>query len=156
VIVDRLALSGTTIGGRPSGAWARGYRAGEPVASWDLSGMPGTGDVWSTARDIAAFVTAVHTGALLSPAAQQLLRQASVATRGPDETASQVRTNRYGLGHFIGSVNGQEARVHPGDNPGYQALAVWLPARAVAVAVLSNDETDDLDGVVSEAVGGLD
>jgi CubicO group peptidase (beta-lactamase class C family) len=156
VIVDRVPLPGTTIGHEPSTAPARGYRAGEPVAPWDLSRMPGTGDVWSTARDVAAFVTAVHTGALLSSAAQHVLRGTSVPTRSSDDGASRVTTNRYALGHFIGSVNGHPARLHPGDNPGYQALAAWLPAPEVAVAVLSNDETDDLSAVLSDSVADLD
>jgi CubicO group peptidase (beta-lactamase class C family) len=155
LIIDKLALEGTTVASEPIGALARGYRDGQPVAPWDLSGMPGTGDVWSTAFDVAAFVTAVHDGGLLPPRAQELLRGTSVPLSRTRDEASPVVASRYGLGHFIGSVNGQDARLHPGDNPGYQALAAWLPSTGTAVVVLSNDETDDVEAVLSEAAAGL-
>jgi hypothetical protein len=64
---------------------------------------------------------------------------------------SPVVTTRYALGHFIGSINGQDVRMHPGDNPGYQVLAAWFPATGTVV-LLSNEETDDLEAALSEAV----
>jgi Beta-lactamase class C and other penicillin binding proteins len=73
LIMDKLALDGTTILTEPTGEVARGYCDGRPP--WDLSSVPGTGDVWSTAVDVAAFITAVHNGALLSVRAHEVLRE---------------------------------------------------------------------------------
>ena len=53
-ILSPLRLTQATVGGVP-GAAARGYKDGQPVAPWDLDAMPGTGDIWSTARDLTRF-----------------------------------------------------------------------------------------------------
>jgi CubicO group peptidase (beta-lactamase class C family) len=156
LVIDPLALAGTTVGERADNPVARGYSHGEPVAPWDLTSMPGTGDVWSTARDIATFVTALHDGGLLPPRARALLREIRVPIVNQDDGSSDVATQWYGLGHFIGTVGGRNARLHPGDNPGYQSLAAWLPETRTAVVLLSNDEADDLEGVLSEAVQSAD
>lgn len=151
LIIDPLALAATTIGTTPKGQIARGYRRGQPVPPWDLASMPGTGDVWSSALDVGAFLTALHDGGLLPPSALTILRNTNVPLgRGADRSAP-VATTGYSLGHFIGSVNGRPARLHPGDNPGYQALAAWFPANGTAIVILSNDETDDLEAVLADA-----
>jgi CubicO group peptidase (beta-lactamase class C family) len=152
LIIDDLALTGTTIGTQPTGEFARGYHGGQSVPSWDLLSMPGTGDVWSHAPDVATFVTAVHDGTLLLPRARALLRETSVPLRQTQQEPSPVVTTRYALGHFIGTVHGQDARLHPGDNPGYQALAAWLPATGTVIVLLSNEETDDLEAELAHAL----
>lgn len=77
LIIDKLALSGTTIGSPPSDQVARGYRDGQDVPPWDLSTMPGTGDVWSTALDVAAFITALHEGTGCATASRRQSRISS-------------------------------------------------------------------------------
>jgi CubicO group peptidase (beta-lactamase class C family) len=156
LIVEHLALMNTTIGSVPRGEAARGYRDEQPVPSWNLESMPGTGDVWSSALDVATFITAVHAGALLSPQAQSTFRNVSVALGRRQDDSAPVATRRYGLGHFIGSVDGHEARLHPGDNPGYQAFAAWLPATHTTIVVISNDETDDPEATLTAAHRQLD
>jgi CubicO group peptidase (beta-lactamase class C family) len=54
-ILSPLRLAATTVGGRPSGLAASGYRDGRPVPPFDLDAMPGTGDIWSTAADVSRF-----------------------------------------------------------------------------------------------------
>ena len=151
-ILEPLGLTGTTIGTPPSGPRAHGTRQGQPVASWDLSTMSGTGDIWSTARDVATFVAAVHDGSLLPAAAQRLLHDTSVALGRPTAPAAPVITTGYALGHFVGAVSGHPARLHPGDNPGYQALAAWLPSTGTTIVVLSNDEADDVESLLVQAI----
>jgi len=64
-ILSPLKLIETTIGGVPEAA-AKGYNDGEPVESWDLDAMPGTGDIWSTVAELTRFTVALHSGELLS------------------------------------------------------------------------------------------
>lgn len=61
-----LGLTSSSVGGVPAGAVAaRGYRDGQPVTSWLLEAMPGTGDICSTVGDLARFTAAVHSGSLI-------------------------------------------------------------------------------------------
>lgn len=150
-IVDRLGLSRTTVG--PSGdAVAHGYRCGAPVTPWQLHTIPGTGDIYSTARDLARFITALHTGGLLPETVQPVLYDTHVALGRPADPTTCIVTNRYGLGHFRGTIDGHFAYLHPGDNPGYQSLAAWLPEIDTVVVALSNDEAEDLEQSVVEFV----
>jgi CubicO group peptidase (beta-lactamase class C family) len=151
-IIDRLSLSSTTVG-RPGGSdAARGYRRGDPVAPWQLHTMPGTGDIWSSAGDLARFLTALHDGGLLPERVQPTLHDITVSQGCATNSTSRVTTSRYGLGHFHGTIDEQFAYLHPGDNPGYQSLAAWLPATRTLVVALSNDEDDDIEQTVADLV----
>ena len=153
LVIEQLGLTATTVGSpAPRRRAASGYRDGEPVKPWDLSSVPGTGDVWSTAADLVVFVRALHTGRLLTAPAQTLLYE----VRAPhEETGSaRVQARAYAAGHFIGTVDGRPAHLHPGDNPGYQSLAVWLPDASKAAVVLTNDEACDVAQVLAEVVKG--
>lgn len=160
-VLDPLRLDATSVGSAPDGV-ARGYRDGVPVPTWPLHTMPGTGDICSTARDLARFLTALHTGALLPGTTQSVLYGDAVDLGDPVDPGDQggppaeIVLKRYGLGHFRATVDRRAAFLHPGDNPGYQALAAWLPdTRTVAVA-LSNDEADDLERCVVELLRRAD
>jgi CubicO group peptidase (beta-lactamase class C family) len=145
-ILVPLGLTGTTAGHAPAGA-ARGYSGGQPVPSWDLTSMPGTGDLWSTARDLTRFVTALHTGQLISPASLGAMCTPHAPLHDDDEN---LITTGYGYGMFTGTFAGQAARYHPGDNPGYQSFAVWLPDRLASIVILANDEAVDMTTLVSK------
>jgi CubicO group peptidase (beta-lactamase class C family) len=148
-IIEPLALSDTTVGQAWAVGAALGYKSGAPVTPWELHTMPGTGDIWSSADDIARFVTAVHQGGLLPEGVQRTLHAVTVDV-GPGNESGPVRVTGYGLGHFVGTVNGRFAYLHPGDNPGYVSLAAWVPATQTAAVVLSNEETDNVDQAVAE------
>lgn len=150
LVIEPLGLTATSLGSPGTGPAALGYRAGESVPSWDLGSMPGTGDVWSTVADLARFVAALHTGELLPPSVQVLLHEVRVPYA--DSSDSRVRASAYAAGHFVGTVDGQPACLHPGDNPGYQSLALWLPETSTTVVALSNDEADDIESVAADAV----
>ena len=154
LVIEQLGLTATTVGSpAPRRRAASGYRDGEPVKPWDLSSVPGTGDVWcEQAADLVVFVRALHTGRLLTAPAQTLLYE----VRAPhEETGSaRVQARAYAAGHFIGTVDGRPAHLHPGDNPGYQSLAVWLPDASKAAVVLTNDEACDVAQVLAEVVKG--
>ena len=132
-IFERLGLSSTNTGPPPLSAdVAHGHRDGSPVPPWDLASMAGTGDIWSTAGDVARFTWALHTGGLLPSELYRLMI-----------TPSSVAP--YGYGMYVGQYAGRPARYHTGDNPGFVSLAAWFPEESVALAVLSNDEVTDLD-----------
>jgi len=94
LIIKRLALANTTIASMPDRLVARGYRAGLPVPPWDLHSMPGTGDVWSSAVDVARFITALHEGGLLPPRLQVMLRDTTVPLGRGQDASAQVTTKR--------------------------------------------------------------
>ncbi|TDP97162.1 beta-lactamase [Labedaea rhizosphaerae] len=111
--------------------------------------MAGTGDVWSTAADLARCTEAVHKGRILSEASHALLTKAHVpAQDGPD--TGWMTSASYGYGVFLGTVAGTPAVYHTGDNPGYKAMNVWLPERAASIAIVANDDATKLEQVLEE------
>jgi CubicO group peptidase (beta-lactamase class C family) len=155
-----LGLTSTSAGGLPAGAAAaRGYRNGQPVTPWPLDRMPGTGDICSTVGDLARFTAAVHSGSLIR---QQRFAQAMITPHVPVPDGQGtgdgwVTCDGYGYGQFIGHIAGHTAYFHPGDNPGYQSLAVWLPGQEVCAVILTNDEASDTEALLRQLIPvGLD
>jgi CubicO group peptidase (beta-lactamase class C family) len=143
-----LGLESTVAGRIPAGA-ARGHNDGKPVPTGDFTAMPGTGDVWSTAADLARYTHGVHSGAILSAASLALLTKAHVpAQDGPDTDFMTCRS--YGYGVFLGTVAGTPVVYHTGDNPGYKSMNAWVPDRAASIAILTNDEATKLEQVLEE------
>lgn len=155
-ILIPLGLTEMIIGRRPTDDVALGYRCGRLVPAWPLDTMPGTGDICCSANDLARFVTALHEGTLLPAGVQPLLHHLALRQPVPQAPASieqptkLITTTHYCAGHFHGTVNGRPAYLHPGDNPGYQSLAAWLPDANAVIVALSNDEHDDIDKAVDE------
>lgn len=154
-IIEALGLSDTTVGQSTVRNGAFGYRDGVSVTPWDLHTMPGTGDIWSTADDLARFVNARYDGDLIPRSTRAALLDVRVE-QGMWESSGPVLVSGYGLGQFFGTIRGQAAYFHPGDNPGYQSFAGWIPATRSAVVVLGNDEGDDIDQCVADLLGRLE
>lgn len=150
LILEPLGMTSTHLGLPRPGLTARGYRSGRPVPSWDLTSMPGTGDMWSTAADLARFVSALHTGHLLPAAVQESLYQPGLPLNAAP--GGRLRAEAYHAGHFSGSLDGPPAFLHPGDNPGYQCLVVWLPETSTSVVILTNEETADVEAIATKAL----
>ena len=55
----------------------------------------------------------------------------------------------YGYGTFLGRLEGREARINPGDNPGYQSLLAYLPDDDVDLAGLCNEDAG-LNGALAD------
>jgi CubicO group peptidase (beta-lactamase class C family) len=153
-ILDPLDLTATSIGGPPPEPAARGYRDGQPVTPFDLAAMTGTGDIWSTAADLARFTAALHAGNLITNESLHAMLTPHAPIADDDET---LITTGYGYGMFTGTFAGQPAYYHPGDNPGYRSFAGWLPDLAASLVVLANDEsvgmTDLLRQLLPVALG---
>src|SRR5580704_8764825 len=148
-ILSPLRLIQTTAGGTPRGA-ARGYKDGQPVPSWDLDAMPGTGDIWSTAGDLTRFTAALHSGELIAASSLRAMCTAHAPLDDDDEGEPRLTTTGYGYGMFAGVFAGRPAWYHPGDNPGFQSLACWIPDRAASIVILVNDEPVSITGLVRQ------
>jgi len=154
-ILGPLDLTATSVGGPPPEPAARGYRDGRPVTPFDLAAMTGTGDIWSTAADLARFTAALHAGNLITNESLHAMLTPHAPIEDDDET---LITTGYGYGMFTGTFAGQAAYYHPGDNPGYQSFSGWLPDLAASLVVLANDEsvsmTDLLRQLLPAALDG--
>lgn len=148
-ILSPLKLTQTTVGGAPAAA-ARGYRDGQPVPPWDLDAMPGTGDIWSTTGDLTRFTAALHSGELVAASSLRAMCTAHAAIDDDDDGEPRLITTGYGYGMFTGIFAGQPAYYHPGDNPGYQSLACWLPDPAASIVILVNDEAASITGLLRQ------
>jgi CubicO group peptidase (beta-lactamase class C family) len=148
-ILSPLQLTHTTVGGVP-GAAARGYRDGQPVPAWDLDAMPGTGEIWSTAGDLTRFTAALHRGELITAGSLRAMCTAHAPLDDDDDGEPRLTTTGYGYGMFTGIFAGHAAYYHPGDNPGYQSLACWIPDRAASIVILVNDEAASIPGLLRQ------
>jgi CubicO group peptidase (beta-lactamase class C family) len=148
-ILAPLKLTQTTVGGEPASA-ARGYRDGQPVAPLDLGAMPGTGDIWSTAGDLTRFTAALHSGELVSASSLRAMCTAHAVLEDDDDGEPRLVTTGYGYGMYTGIFAGRAALYHPGDDPGYQSFACWIPDRAASIVILVNDETASVTGLVRQ------
>jgi CubicO group peptidase (beta-lactamase class C family) len=148
-ILSPLQLTQTTVGGAPATA-ARGHKDGQPVAPFDLDTMPGTGDIWSTAGDLTRFITALHSGQLIAASSLRAMCTAHAALDDDEEGEPRLTTTGYGYGMFTGIFAGHAACYHPGDNPGYQSLACWIPDQAASIIILVNDEAASITGLLRQ------
>jgi len=152
-ILSPLGLTGTSVGGVPSGApVARGYLAGRPVPAWDLDTMGGTGDIWSTAGDLTRFTVALHGGGLVGSGSLRAMRTPHAPLPADQAGDPQFSAGGYGYGMFSGDVGGHPAYYHPGDNPGYRSFVAWIPDLAASVVMLVNDEDTDVDNLIGQLI----
>jgi len=156
-ILSPLGLASTTAGAAPAGpAMARGHRNGQPVPSWDLSAMAGTGDICSTVGDLARYTTALHSGELLTADSLRLMCTPHAPAGGGRSGGGQsggdgwLASDGYGYGHYIGTIGGRAAYFHSGDNPGYLSFAGWIPGDEVSAVILANDEAADLEDLLKQ------
>ena len=67
-----------------------------------------------------------------------------------DDGEPRLTTTGYGYGMFTGIFAGHPACYHPGDNPGYQSMACWLPDRAASIVILVNDGAASIPGLLRQ------
>ena len=151
-ILAPLKLTETTVGSAPCDL-ARGYEDGQPVPPWDLHAMPGTGDICSTAGDVTRFTTALHCGELITASSLRAMCTAHAPLDDEDGGEPRLITTGYGYGMFSGDFAGHAACYHPGDNPGYQSFACWIPDRAASIVILTNDEDVTVTAVLRQLLG---
>ena len=134
---------------------AQGYSDGQPLDSFDLDVVGiGAGDVSSTGVELARWVRALGSGLVLSEASRRTMFTGHVAV-GAERTSSFVSDLHYGYGLFVGRARGAPVIYHTGDNAGFKGISVWLPENDLALAILSNEESTDLEPVVSRILQKL-
>ena len=134
---------------------ARGYSDGQPVDTFDLDVVGiGAGDVSSTGVELAGWVRALGSGPVLSEASRRTMFTSHVAV-GAERASSFVSNIHYGYGLLTGRSEGRPTVFHTGDNSGFKAMSVWLPENDLALAILSNEESTDLEPVVSRILQKL-
>jgi CubicO group peptidase (beta-lactamase class C family) len=153
-ILEHAAHLGETFVGNAHGRprVAIGYRDGQPVDSFDLdvAGI-GAGDVSSTAVDLARWIRALGSGSVLSEPSRRPMFAGQVAVGG-ERTYRFASDIHYGYGLLTGRTEGRPIVFHTGDNFGFKAMSVWLAEDDLAVAILSNEESTDLEPVVSRVL----
>ena len=149
-IFSPLGMAATSSGPPPSGELtARGHHDGTRVPPLDVAALPGTGDVWSTAADLARYSSALRAGQLLTPGSRQALTTPRASLGDEAYSFDVIEAHSYGYGYFIGRLNGRPASFHPGDNPGYQSFSASIPDADTCIVVLLNDDTPDLRQIVN-------
>jgi CubicO group peptidase (beta-lactamase class C family) len=136
-----LGLRSTGAGVRAPGPEALGYRDGEPVDSTGVSAIPGTGDLWTTVRDLNRYARAFAADELLTAPSRELMCTPHVTV--PAGGGRFGESAGYGYGYWIGAVDGLPALYHSGDIVGYRSMYVSVLNARASFAILSNrDETD--------------
>ncbi|MGW1974395.1 serine hydrolase domain-containing protein [Streptomyces sp. NPDC001889] len=107
----------------------------------DPSCLPGAGDLWSTARDLARWARALEQGRLLGPGPLHLMFTAHAVPEPHGHTP--LTATGYGYGVFLGTLSGHPARFHHGDNPGHRSLLVRLPHLDTGIVILSRGNDTD-------------
>ena len=126
------------------------HKDGQPVVPFDLDAMAGTGDIWSTAADLTRFTAALHCGELIAASSLRAMCTVHAHIDDEDDGEPRLATTGYGYGMFTGIFAGHTAYYHPGDNPGYQSFACWLPDRAASIVILANDEAASITGLLRQ------
>jgi D-alanyl-D-alanine-carboxypeptidase/D-alanyl-D-alanine-endopeptidase len=133
-----LGMHDTAIGIMPDQArrLAPGHdRYLQPVQSWEMVAMQGSGSLRSTVNDMLTFVAAyLHEGGPLQAAMTQ-----QRTLRAPANTSQA-------LGWAISRVGDMEIFGHRGGKEGYRSAVVFDPGTKRGVVVLANARTEDEPG----------
>lgn len=149
-VFQPLGMTSTTSGRTRRGdGVAGGHRDGEssPLVA-ELAAFPGTGDLWTTVGDLVRYAEAVSSGGLLADRSWRAMSEPHMALDQGDGSQDPIDASGYGYGTYIGTVAGQRAWFHLGDNPGFRSFLAWLPDADVVLALLCNEESVILDDVV--------
>jgi len=132
---------------------ARGYKLNangnlENCALADTSNKIPGGGMISTASDLVKFALAVNSGTLVKKKTMELMIT-------PQHTRDGKPTV-YGLGFFVGELEGHRRAGHGGGQQGISTDLVFFPAEGVALAIMVNLEaarglhelTDDVSKIV--------
>jgi CubicO group peptidase (beta-lactamase class C family) len=131
---------------------AEGYAgaasAVKPVKAADLSAVVAAGGLNSTARDLGAWLRFLNergqsANLRIAPAAFARLFERHSADGG------------YGLGFYLETRRGLLVAHHPGNVPGYTAEIALVPEKALAMALLTNQDNSALAAVAMELFWAL-
>jgi CubicO group peptidase (beta-lactamase class C family) len=119
---------------------AEGYQPGStgivPVRSLSMSVGWSTGSMYSTTGDLLRWERGLFGGKVLSASS---LKQMTTATKG-----------NYGCGVFVSRKDDIEVVEHGGSIDGFNSYMIYVPARGLAVIVLSNVSGDAPDKMAAK------
>ena len=141
----KLNRTGYTNGYPPSG-YAKGYlRPGTQASPINGSQANAAGGVYSTVDDLSRWDRAF--GADKVASAATVNEALSPQARCPSGGCLDSPSTAYGYGWLIDSLRGHRYVYHPGLLQGYHTSNGYLPDDDIAVAVLSNVQTTDVNGI---------
>ncbi len=143
-----LSMTRSSVGTRSSHPeqQAVGYAGKTELPSFELDTVSiGAGDVWATAGDLGLWNQALMTPDRLLTA-ESLAQMFTSHTSVPD-AYSEMHDVSYGYGWFLAEIGGHHVCFHPGDNSGFSALTLLVPAEALTITLLANNEDFDLWGL---------
>lgn len=155
-IFNPLGMTRTSLGQHSS--WAS-----EAAVRYDTQGRamrfymtdhPASGDVWSSAHDMALF-SMFHLGTLLSTQKEILSREKVLEMQQPVSALGQalgasMASSKVGANWFLSNVRGHRRVSHTGGQPGVAAYLDLYPDQKLAIVVLSNGE--GLPSAISKAI----
>lgn len=152
LVFTPAGMSATSSGPAPDDPMvAVGHVHGEPRRLHpNFAAIIGSGDLWTTAGDLVRLNQALRSGRLLPPEYADRLWTSQVSLPTADADPGPVVPTGYGYGTFLGRIRGHEARINPGDMPGYQTLLAYLADQQLDVAVLCNEETPSVNAALTE------
>jgi CubicO group peptidase (beta-lactamase class C family) len=106
--------------------------------------IPGGGDLWTTATDLVLLSRALHEGRLVEPTSRSAMMTPHARFAPTPLADARVVAGAYGYGTWLGTVRGESAAIHPGDNDGYRSLLAHVPRSDLHVAILTNDDGPSL------------
>jgi CubicO group peptidase (beta-lactamase class C family) len=107
----------------------------DPANAFDFTnlgpnwGYLGSGGLWSTASDIAAFVSAVMAGRILKPALVATMLAPRIGTRGPSS---------FTYGWFVRPEGRRMVWTRGNEDWGHNAVAYWWPETRTLLTLTSN------------------
>lgn len=136
-------LKRTSIGPPPIGHVARGH-ARTPEGFGYVSRVPylaafGSGDIYSTARDLVRWFKALAAGQVISSELYELMRTPFILRSG--------ETTNYGLGMFVSQFGANRELSQDGNSGGFSSQLASYPDQELFVAILSNSSAHDAEGL---------
>lgn len=137
-----LGMKNSAVGLPPGAVAATRYDAKRNPMPFYLTDHPGSGDVWSSAHDMARFL-AFHMGTPL-PGQRQILSRATrlgmqrPASAFPMPTPPGEPRRDLGANWILSSAGGHPRIWHSGGQPGTSTYIGFYPDQKVAVVVLAN------------------
>jgi CubicO group peptidase (beta-lactamase class C family) len=133
------------------------YEKGKPM-SYYLTDHPGSGDVWSSAHDMALFL-AFHMATLMPNQRQILSREAVIDMQRP----VSARSATIGANWFVTKGGGITRIWHGGGQPGVSASVDFFPDHKLGLVLLTNGRNANLydikkaivDEIAPELTAGL-
>ncbi|GAA2108576.1 hypothetical protein GCM10009841_29140 [Microlunatus panaciterrae] len=128
---------------------AMGHVGGDPQHLHPgFAAVDGSGDLWTTTADLIRLNQALRAGELLKPATAAQLWTAHAELNKTADAAAVIQMSAYGYGTFLGQINNRNARITPGDGPGYQTLLAYLPDQDLDIAILCNEDAPSIDAAL--------